>query len=334
MLQNIDYIHRGTFESRILQIISEHKNFSTPAYFPSISSAATRLQLQSLIHICVDNNYPRLLVSAYDLYHNYVQQKSLISTLKNYSKKNFLFLDSGTFESYWLHDEHWDYSKYAKMIKQLSGNFYTSFDEIPYPDSTQNEILTSVSDFAKKSSKLSPDSNCITVVHGNSPSQLINVVTKLAQKHKESLSLTAVPERDCGQTLESKISTIKQIRKILSKENPVNLLHILGCGNPISMTLFSYAGADSFDSVDWSRWTINPKTLQFADLNHLLLINCQCKICKRKKLDPITRTLLHNLLFYKKFMDNLRSNIAKNNGLEFLDDYLDRKILSKIVKFF
>jgi len=331
---NIDYIHRGKYESRILRIFNEHKKFSTPTYFPSISSTATRLQLRPLIHLCADNNYPRLLVSAYDLHHDYLQQKSLISTLKSYSKKNFLFLDSGTFESYWLHDEDWSYSKYANMIKQLSGDFYTSFDEIPYPDSTQTEILNGVSDFAKKSSKLSSDSNCITVAHGNSPSQLISVVAKLAQKHKESLSLISVPERDCGKTLESKISTIQQIRKILSKENPVNILHILGCDNPISMTLFSYAGADSFDSVDWSRWTINPKTLQFADLNHLMLLNCSCKICKRKKLDPVTRTLLHNLLFYKEFMDNLRSNIAKNNGLESLDDYIDRKILSKIVKFF
>jgi len=333
-LLNIDYVHRGQFESRILQINSEGRKFSTPAYFPSISSAATRLQLIPLIHLCTDNNYPRLLVSAYDLHHNYAQQKSIIPTLKNYSKQNFLFVDSGTFEGYWLHDNRWNYSKYAKMTKQLSGDFYTSFDEIPSPDSTDNEILSDVSNFAKKSSKLSKNSKCITVAHGNSPSQLISVVTKLAQKHKESLSVISIPERDCGKTLELKISTIKKIRKILSKENPVNLLHVLGCGNPLSIALFSYAGADSFDSVDWSRWTIDPKTLQFADLNHLPLIHCSCKICKRKKSDPVSRTLLHNLLFYKEFMDSLRMNISKNNGLEFLSEYFDRKILSKIVKFF
>lgn len=331
---NIDYVHRGQFESRILQINSEGKKFSTPAYFPSISSAATRLQLIPLIHLCTDNNYPRLLVSAYDLHHNYTQQKSIIPTLKNYSKQNFLFVDSGTFEGYWLHDHRWNYSKYAKMTKELSGDFYTSFDEIPSPDSTDNEILSDVSNFVKKSSKLSKNSKCITVVHGNSPSQLINVVSKLSQKHKESLSVISIPERDCGKTLELKISTIKKIRKILSKENPINLLHILGCGNPLSIALFSYAGADSFDSVDWSRWTIDPKTLQFADLNHLPLIHCYCKICKRKKSDPVSRTLLHNLLFYKEFMDSLRMNISKNNGLEFLSEYFDRKILSKIVKFF
>ena len=144
-----------------------------------------------------------------------------------------------------------------------------------------------------------------------------------ADEHGTVLRFNSLPP-DCSMIIPvSKFAVIRSLT-----------LHILGCGNPISMTLFSYAGADSFDSVDWSRWTINPKTLQFADLDHLPLINCQCKICKRKKLDPISRTLLHNLLFYKKFMDNLRSNIAKNNGLEFLDDYLDRKILSKIVKFF
>lgn len=331
---NIDYIHRGKFESRILQITSERKKFSTPTYFPSISSAATRLQLDQLIQLCTDNNYPRLLISSYDLYYNYAQQKSIIPTLKFFSKQNFLFLDSGVFEGYWLHDEQWEYSQYAEMIKQLSGDFYASFDKIPTPDSTDNEILTDVSDFAKESSKLSKTSKCITVAHGNSPSQLITVVSKLAQKHKESLSVISIPERDCGKTLEAKISTIKKIRKIISKENPANLLHILGCGNPVSIALFSYAGADSFDSVDWSRWAIDPKTLQFTDLNHLPLIHCSCKICKRKKLDPVNRTLLHNLLFYKEFMDKLRTNIGKDDGLEFLNEYFDRKILSKIVKFF
>ena len=333
-MAKIEYTHRGKYDSRVLQIGIKNKKFATPAYFPAVSSVAIRLQLESLIQTCTNNNYPRLLVSAYDIFNNRKQQKSIISTLKTYSKNNFLFLDSGTFESYWLNDKHWNYNQYTKIIKKISADFYTSFDEIPSPDSSIDEIFPKVSNFAKKSSKLDPTSSCLTVVHGNSPSQLIKVIKKLAQKHREYLPMISIPERDCGKTLETKILTIKKIRGVLSKSNPTNLLHILGCGNPFSIVLFSFAGADSFDSVDWSRWIIDPKTLQFMDLNHLPLINCSCKICKRRKMDPITRALLHNLLFYQMFLQKLRTNIMENHGLEILDGYLDRKIISKIVKCF
>jgi len=332
-VKNIEYIYRGKYESRILQIEDENKKITTPTYFPSISSAATRLHLLPLIQLCVEKNYPRLLVSAYDLHQTKNDKKTILAALERYVKTNFLFIDSGTFESYWLNDPKWKYSKYANMIHRISGDFYTSFDEIPNPHDDLKIIFTKVSDYFKKSEKLSNTSHCSIVAHGNSPAQLIQVVEGLA-KNNQSLSMISVPERDCGKTLQDKINTIQKLRKILSENSPTNMLHILGCGNPLSIAMFSYAGADSFDSVDWSRWSIDPKTLQFMDLNHLELINCTCDICKRKKLDPTSRALLHNLLFYQEFTHKIQMSIIQNQGLDFLRQFIDRKSFSKIVKFF
>ena len=334
-MPNIKYIHRGKLESRILEIeYDEGKKFSTPTYFPAISSAATRIQLESLIQLCTSKNYPRLLVSAYDLHYSQNRKKSIISNLKNYMKNNFLFVDSGTFESYWLNDNTWNYNKYNKIIKELSGDFYTSFDEIPRPDDTFTKILEKVNNYAKKSKNISKSRFCATVIHGNTSSQLIKVVEDLSKNNNKNLSMLAIPERDCGKTIQEKIITIQKIRRIISKDNPTNILHILGCGNPLSIAMFSFAGADSFDSIDWSRWTINPKTLQFMDLNHIDLINCPCDFCKRKNLDSITKALLHNLLFYQKFIDEIQTTILNDKDLGFLKKYVDRKTFSKIVKFF
>lgn len=332
IMKNVDYIYRGKNESRILQVKSENKKFTTPTYFPSISTAATRMPLSPLIQFCASKNYPRLLVSAYDLYHA-SNAKKIISVLKNYSKDNFLFVDSGTFESYWLHDKNWSYEKYSKVIKEFSGDIYASYDAIPNPGDDASKIISQVCQFTKKSTKISKSGHCALVVHGNTPQQLIKVVENVS-KNNSSLSYTvAVPERDCGKTLSDKIKTIQKIRKVMSKSNPSSVLHVLGCGNPLSMAMFSFAGADSYDSVDWSRWTVDPKTLQFVDLNHIDLIDCSCVICKMRRIDTASKALLHNLLFYQKFTQDLQTAIL-GEGLNFLEASLDRQIFSKIVKFF
>ncbi len=332
-MENIDYISRGKYESRILQIGTGKKKFITPAYFPSISSAAIRMQLDSLVQFCISKNYPRLLVSAYDLFDAQSGRKAIIASLKNYRKNNFLFIDSGTFESYWL-KKKWNYNNYSKIIKECSGDFYAGFDEIPNPHEKVKIITSKVLNFTKKSKKISKNSHCFTVVHGNTPSQLITVIENISKNNTEFLSKISIPEKECGKTLETKITTIKKIRKIMSKENPTNILHLLGCGNPLSIALYAYAGADIFDNNDWSRWIINPKTLQYMDQNHIELINCTCEICKRKNLDSTNKGLLHNLLFYQKFTNGIQTNIIQNKGLDFLKDYLDRKTFSKIVKYF
>ena len=333
IMDGVEYIYRGKYESRILQIERENKKFTTPAYFPSISSAATRIPMLPLIQLCTSKNYPRLLISAYDLHNIKNEKKSIIPILERYAKINFLFIDSGTFESYWLDDPKWKYSHYENIIQKISGDFYTSFDEIPNPSDNLKTIFTKVSDYARKSEKLSGTGHCSVVAHGNSPLQLIQVVEELA-KNKQSLSMISVPERDCGKTIQDKIKTIRKLRKTLSEQNPANILHILGCGNLLSIAMFSFAGADSFDSVDWSRWAIDPKTLQFMDLNHLELTNCLCEICKRRTLDPTSRVLLHNLLLYQEFTQQIQENIIQDKGLDFLKQFIDRKTFSKIVKFF
>ena len=332
-MENVNYIHKGKNESRVLEINFVDKKFSTPTYFPSISSAVTRIPISWLIRFCVNENYPKLLVSAYDLDDIKNEQNSIMKILKNYAKKNILFVDSGTFESYWLKDKEWTFDKYNKIITKISGDIYTSFDKLPKPYDNLKTISSNINSFMKKSSIISKKSHCAMVLHGNIPSQIINAAKNNVFDNANPLIYT-IPERDCGKTIKDKITTIKKIRIMLNKKNPANILHILGCGNPLSIALFTFVGADSFDSVDWSRWVIDPKTLQFVDLNHIELIECDCKICQRKKLDAQIKPLLHNILFYQKFMSDLQTAILDNSGLELLKNYVDDKTFSKIIKLF
>ena len=331
-MYDIDYVARGKYGSRILQIEIANKKFTTPAYFPSISSAAIRMQLDSLLEFCISKNYPRLLVSAFDLHHM-SNAKKIMASLQKYQKNNFLFIDSGTFESYWLKKD-WNYSNYKKIIKICPGDFYASFDEIPNPEEKLQSLINTTTKHAKNSSALSKSVPNFTIVHGNNTKQLIEIIEHISKNTPEYLSMIAISEKDCGKTIGKKISTIKNIRKIMNKNNSTNILHILGCGNPLSIAMYAFAGADSFDSNDWSRWIINPKTLQLMDQSHIELLNCSCEICKRKNLDSTNKGLLHNLLFYQNFTQELQTHIIENDGLDFLKEFVDRKIFSKIVKFF
>lgn len=333
---DVSILHRGSFEARCLQVEVGGKKMVTPTYFPSISSAATRIQLVPLIKDCISSGYPRLLISAYDIFHNEKgKSTALLKLIKDFSKKDkILFLDSGTFESYWLRDKKWSYAKYEKIIKRTPSEFFAGFDEIPLPHAREPAILKNLIKYVKKSCKLENQNHCITICQGLTPIQLCNLVKKITNNDKEFFQMIAIPERYCGKTLDVRIKTIKKIRKILNKKNPESILHILGCGHPISIALFAFAGADSFDSVDWSRWVIERTTLSFRDNTHISLLNCSCRACSITKMDPTHRFLLHNLLFYQDYLNDLRYAITMGDELNLLARYCDQKILSKIVNFF
>lgn len=328
-------IHSGSFGGRCLKVEINEKVLVTPTYFPSISSAATRMQLIPLIRECITSGYPRLLISAYDIFNDKDKTKKLIQALNAFSKKgNILFLDSGTFEKHWLQDDTWSYSNYESIVTQIPSDFYASFDDIPLSSDDDKTLFKKLFPYVQKSTTLEKENHCITICQGLTPKQLENFTSKMCDQNEEFSKMIAIPERYCGRTLEEQVNTIKNIRKILNNKNENNILHILGCGNPLSIALFSFVGADSFDSVDWSRWIINRNTLTFTDKAHLSLLNCSCDACFRSKVDSKYQGLMHNLLFYQTFLNDVKYAIQMHSEINFLARYYDPVILSKIVNFF
>lgn len=326
-------LHKGEFSSRIIELGINQKKIITPTYFPSISSAVTRSQLFSLIRLYTDKNYPRLLVSAYDLHKEKDENlQSITKILESFQKRNFLFLDSGTFESHWLYDKQWNYAKYSKMIKKVKCDLFTSFDVIPSLDTTEEDILQDIQKYSEQSMSLQQNNQCMTIIHGNSFEQLCHIISNLLGSGKHPV--LAIPERECGRTLSDKIKTVQKIRKIVNDYDDSILIHILGCGNPVSIALFSFAGADMFDSVDWSRWTIDPSSLQFTDISHIEILNCKCKACASKKFGIPSRVFMHNMLFYQDYLQELRQSIDQNAPKKLLDKYLGEQASSQIINFF
>jgi tRNA-guanine family transglycosylase len=239
-------------------------------------------------------------------------------------------LDSGVFEGFWKRDRSWDFDKYRRSVLRIDSDFYFSFDVLPDPKSSETRFQRSTLRQAKKSSLISKTSEFIPIVHGRTPQELISVVKSLLIDQPRSLRLVAVPERDCGRSLTERARTVLQIRQILNEKDSSIILHILGCGNPISLALLAYCGADTFDSLNWTRLTIDRNDLKLTDLTHLELLDCDCEICSKGIADPIRRTLLHNLLFYQQFSLKIQAMIRRETLWDFLVEYAGLKFLSNV----
>lgn len=324
----------GLQNSRYLNLKIGTKKLATPAYFPSISTASTRIPYPSIIRALVTSGYPQLLVSCYDLHK--LKDESIFDYLEEHLKnENILFLDSGEFERYWFQDTEWNFGKYKKIIQSNNSDLFGSYDKIPREPNKLEDIMTYIVRKTESSFELINNNHCVTIFHGNSPNELCELINNVLSSNKEFFGMIAVAERECGKMIEDKIQTVQKIRKILNENSPDTILHVLGCGNPSSIALLAFAGADSFDSVDWNRWIIDRKTMQFQDFANLSLLDCSCKGCTSKDRDSRDKAMLHNLLFYHDFIYRLqRSIIDKDDVSLVLGEFVEPEILIRVAKFF
>jgi tRNA-guanine family transglycosylase len=331
-------IHESARLSRVVEIALRDRKLLTPSYFPSISSYGVKFSMNDLLYLLSFHKYPRLLLSAYDLYNSEPREKArLMSTIKEYRQQGLLFVDSGLYESSWRNDPNWNITSYKSLLSQTQFDLYTSFDALP--DLKKRETQAEFGDRTFKnvleSSVLQNDNLLIAILHGSSPAALISIVEEFVERHPNLCGAIAVAERDCGYSVLERAGTISEIRRKLNKRGNENLLHVLGCGNPLSILLFSYCGADTFDSLDWLKYVINPdpNSLLINDFSHLPLLNCKCRICddpKHKSVDYLEKVLLHNLYFYQNFVVQIQSLIRHDNLETYLRAHFGDEIIDQV----
>lgn len=331
-MSSSEIIYESKGLSRVTEVSLNQKTLITPTYFPAVSSYGTKYLFHSLVRLLIVYSYPRVLVSAYDLHFLPEKEKKLLlQEISEYSKKgSFVFLDSGVYESSWRNDLEWTYDLYKALISQVGFDFYSSFDVLLSGKNKTEEFEEETFKTILASYSLSSGWGFVPILHGSNPDQLISLVAKFVKTYPDLCDIIAVAERDCGKDIVEKARTIKKIRRILNENNRRRILHILGCGNPISLILFSYYGADMFDSLDWIKYVIDRRRLTINDFSHLKLIDCNCSICSGVKRDYTETVLLHNLLFYQDYMSRIRSLIRKDEIFEFIIQHIGQGILKKI----
>lgn len=325
-------VSKSAGSSRLIELMINGKTLATPTYFPAISSFGIKYSFQSLVSLFLHYKFPRVLISAYDWH--FLPNKILnetFSELEKYRLDSFLFMDSGIFESYWKADKRWDSKLHKKTLSKAKFDFHTSFDILPSQNSRDfvNETIGGAICSREQCNK----TGFIPVIHG-SPAEVLLIIKQLLKSHPDLCDFIAVPERDCGESIIEKAHTVHEIRKVLDsgKNSPDSrMLHLLGCGDPLSMLLFVYAGANSFDSLDWIKYCADPDRLILHNFSHLELLNCDCFACARNNEQYIEKVFLHNLLFYQNYLLRIQELIKENSLGKLLEDYFDKITLDKVL---
>lgn len=306
------------------------KSFETPIYFPSVSSYGTD-KVMNYVKFLIQIKYPYMLISAYDFFHHFESKPEIVKKINSFSTNgNFLFVDSGGYEQKWNEDKAWNFDSYKDNISKINSDIYSSLDLI------ESKVEKNASfDRIKKSYLLVPNSQFMPIFDGTTPKNLLCNIQIFMEKFPEyAIKFLAVRERDCGVNITEKASTIFNIRKLLDSLKQDCILHVLGCGNPLNMALYSYFGADSFDSRDWFLKTIDTNNLLLRDFSHLELLDCKCESCIKSEkisLDPYSKTITHNIKAYLDFVKKLQKLIKENQLETFLkSNGISNKILKKV----
>jgi len=321
-------VHASAGSSRQIDLTIPGKEdpLVTPTYFPAISSYDVSYSFRSLIRHF--KHYPRVLISAYDLY--FLRPKIREEINAEIAGIPLVFLDSGVFEASRKADKRWNRELHKNVMSEIKFDFWSSFDVLPTKSS---------GDFAKKTIDgiLSSKEQCdkegfVPIVHG-SPRGLISIIDELTKHHPDLCNFVAVAERDCGASILEKARTVLKIRKLLDsgeQHNQSRILHLLGCGDPISILLFIFAGANSFDSLDWVKYAFHPDQPRLVRFSQLDLYNCDCMFCSGRKKNYVEKVLMHNLWFYQHFLGRIKTLIEENTLENELEKIFGKKLLGKI----
>jgi len=183
-----------------------------------------------------------------------------------------------------------------------------------------------------KSEKIAPKSIVFPVLHNTSKNQVIDLTSDLLTDDVIKVNALAYSERDLGNNILDVISNIKKIRRIVDEVDDSILIHILGCGDPKTIALYIYCGVDSFDSRDWAKRSINHHNALTYPMNYLEGLECNCDICQVSNQTYNSRLLLHNLLYYQKYMNTIRARIKEEVFDDFITELISGSLLEKINK--
>lgn len=291
-----------------------------PVFYPSVSSVSKNVwNILDHIDLLVSVNHPQFLVSAFDIY-KYKNNKRLLRALELAEDQNQVILyDSGIYEVVWSKSKRWCKKRYIRTLK--SNRFSNAFDYDDYVlgdsvSASAASINKSVNNVQSQlgSTAISP------IIHCRDINEYVDICVSVSNTCKPRL--LAIPERELGSGMLSIANNIKKIREALNQLEYYQPLHILGTGNPLSMMVYAFVGADSFDGLDWCQTVVDYESATLHHPLHLDLYKEQSQWGAETEMDFLARCYLHNLEFYTAWMEKIQGMSAISDKQSMLDKYL------------
>jgi hypothetical protein len=203
-----------------------------------------------------------LLVSAYDLHYNHIPKANEFAPATPIS-----FIDSGGYESYHSND-FLGASKYMHPNKDWSSQLLkdtlikwpqeypaiiVSFDGDPVsgdPMSWENQLVEAQKLFDLYPEQLhnflikpEPDNRVVPL------EKIVNNIGAL-----NGFNIIGMTEKELGPSILARMVNISKIRTALDRSGNFVPIHIFGSLDPITSTLYFFAGAEIFDGLTWLKY--------------------------------------------------------------------------------
>jgi queuine/archaeosine tRNA-ribosyltransferase len=309
-----------------IEIGAARKKLLCPAYVFSVSSFETQITPAKLVELLIEFPPAAVLVSAYDVLGvgdksaDVAPNAALLRKLEQTGAT--IFLDSGNYEAYRLGDVFWQSSPWVlrEATARINSDITFSHDHLVKWSAAQtgraDELLRDIAaeydrDSAATGKLISPIVHAPVLPDGNYASQVLPDLCEQVARAKRP-PVIAVAERELGDGILERARRVRSIRKRLNDLPFQQPLHLLGTGNPISMMILSFAGADIFDGLEWCRTVADADTMRLHHFHQIDLFKSQqgqiddlllLEYLKSDKglLSSKAKTILHNLYFFKRF---------------------------------
>jgi hypothetical protein len=303
-----------------------------PGLFMSVSSFQTQLTPFESVRALRIFRYPTILVSAYDLViRNRKAPQKLIDEIGKYKEDGgFVAIDSGNYEKSQLSSKSWSKDKFKEALSCVPHDWVFCFDVMKPKLKTENAIKeiveTVIRDMAFTSSPVLP------IIHAPKRKPIghkLKEIPLIARRISEELKppIIAIPERELGAGLVSRVKMVQNIRKELNGLPYYQQLHILGTGNPWSLAVLTAAGADTFDGLEWCRMVVDRDKNRLHHFQHYDFFRYQTEyadsqIAREAYDDPKVhfagKVAFHNLDYFAYYLEMLRKYADNNMEAFFL----------------
>ena len=284
-----------------------------PVYFPSISTVKTALapaDYLATLYSLRDMNR-QFLVSAFDLSRAGDALSQWLSGAREAGVT--VLIDSGNYESYWKNEQaRWRQSDYHDVLRRFSCTFAFAFDEQEPPTDVDAHVALVLERWLQDKA-IAGGRAIVPIVHGTTDNLPI-LCARIAQETQ--VSMIAVAERQLGDGVFERTRSVVALREALDTTGRYVGLHLLGTGNPISIALYSWAGADSFDGLEWCQTVVDHETGLLFHLSQSDFFRMQTA-WGESDISFQAWTLAHNLAFYTDWMQRLRQAVQDGNVVSF-----------------
>jgi hypothetical protein len=309
------------------------RSFRAPIFVPSISSFETQLKPASALRLQYTLREPISLVSAYDV----ANDPELIKLCKAFREQGVLLLDSGGYESSRIsrystdpEGKRWNFEKYSEIASNDIYDYIFSFDYFPKREEPVREFRERILKSFREHADVLDIEKLIPVIHIQTKEgdfrfndgDAVDLFGYIAGQIE--CYFVSVPERELGQGIINRTNLARLISRRLRQSDCH--LHVLGCGNLLSLSLLTVAGVTMCDGLEWCRTFaatdfhlhhFQQKDL-FADPNYYSRNPVAEYIFKETQLDYQTQVAVRNLLSFQVFADDLQNRLEQFSINEFV----------------